>query len=224
MAKAKLSDNQQMEAILASIRRMISDDDVVVPLNSGTKLNDALMSNVQRLFAEAADGPLEPEPKPESEAAAPDEAPVAVEPEAPAAANAVPYADDHAPSEEEMDIIAEAEQAERARAEAAAEAAMVAFEPVDERASNDAPSAQASAVTAREWPAAGLLSPRTDAVVSATFDQLASRMLSGGARTVDQLVEDLVRPMLKSWLDTNLPPLVERLVRDEIERVSRGRR
>jgi cell pole-organizing protein PopZ len=27
--------------------------------------------------------------------------------------------------------------------------------------------------------------------------------------------------MLKSWLDTNLPPMVERLVRDEIERVVR---
>jgi cell pole-organizing protein PopZ len=29
--------------------------------------------------------------------------------------------------------------------------------------------------------------------------------------------------MLRNWLDTNLPPLVERLVREEIERVSRGR-
>ena len=31
-------------------------------------------------------------------------------------------------------------------------------------------------------------------------------------------------PMLKSWLDDNLPSVVERLVKDEIERVSRGRR
>jgi hypothetical protein len=33
----------------------------------------------------------------------------------------------------------------------------------------------------------------------------------------------MLRPMLKSWLDDNLPSLVERLVRAEIERVSRGR-
>jgi cell pole-organizing protein PopZ len=33
----------------------------------------------------------------------------------------------------------------------------------------------------------------------------------------------MLRPMLKDWLDENLPPLVERLVREEIERVSRRR-
>ena len=37
------------------------------------------------------------------------------------------------------------------------------------------------------------------------------------------MVRDMLRPMLKSWLDDNLPGLVERLVRAEIERVSRGR-
>ena len=37
------------------------------------------------------------------------------------------------------------------------------------------------------------------------------------------IVQDMLRPMLKSWLDENLPVVVERLVRAEIERVSRGR-
>ena len=37
------------------------------------------------------------------------------------------------------------------------------------------------------------------------------------------IAQDMLRPMLKGWLDDNLPNLVERLVRDEIERVSRGR-
>jgi cell pole-organizing protein PopZ len=68
------------------------------------------------------------------------------------------------------------------------------------------------------------LSPRSDGMVSSAFNQLATTMLSGGVRTIDELVEDLLRPMLRSWLDMNLPPLVERLVREEIERVSRGRR
>jgi len=41
--------------------------------------------------------------------------------------------------------------------------------------------------------------------------------------TKGELVRDMLRPMLKVWLDDNLPPLVERLVRNEIERVARGR-
>jgi uncharacterized protein len=41
--------------------------------------------------------------------------------------------------------------------------------------------------------------------------------------TIEDLVREEIRPLLKEWLDTNLPPLVERLVRAEIERVSRGR-
>lgn len=68
-----------------------------------------------------------------------------------------------------------------------------------------------------------LLSPAADAAVTASFGDLATTLLSGHARTLEDLVKDMLRPMLKSWLDTNLPPLVERLVRDEIERVSRGR-
>ena len=70
----------------------------------------------------------------------------------------------------------------------------------------------------------GLLSPRANAAVAASFDDLARELTSRGARQIDQAVEDLLRPMLKSWLEDNLPPLVERLVREEIERVSRGRR
>jgi cell pole-organizing protein PopZ len=70
---------------------------------------------------------------------------------------------------------------------------------------------------------APLLSPRADAAVAVAFDELTRTMLSGGTRTIDGIVEDLLRPMLKGWLNANLPPLVERLVREEIERVSRGR-
>jgi hypothetical protein len=36
------------------------------------------------------------------------------------------------------------------------------------------------------------------------------------------MAEDMLRPMLQDWLDNNLPTLVERLVREEIERVARG--
>jgi cell pole-organizing protein PopZ len=40
-----------------------------------------------------------------------------------------------------------------------------------------------------------------------------------GGPTIEDLVRDEIRPLLKAWLDTHLPPLVERLVRIEIERV-----
>ena len=40
-----------------------------------------------------------------------------------------------------------------------------------------------------------------------------------GGPTIEDIVREELRPLLKAWLDTNLPPLVERLVRVEIERV-----
>jgi cell pole-organizing protein PopZ len=68
-----------------------------------------------------------------------------------------------------------------------------------------------------------LLSRSASAAVDTAFASLAHTVLSQNARTLDDLVMDMLRPMLKSWLDDNLPGLVERLVRAEIERVSRGR-
>src|SRR4051794_14537413 len=69
-----------------------------------------------------------------------------------------------------------------------------------------------------------LLSSSANATVSSAFSLLGSTVLSNNARTLEDLVKELLRPMLKGWLDENLPPMVERLVRAEIERVSRGSR
>ena len=69
----------------------------------------------------------------------------------------------------------------------------------------------------------GLLSAATTAAVDAAFDSLARTAQARSGRTVEELVSELLRPMLKVWLDENLPEMVERLVRAEIERVSRGR-
>jgi cell pole-organizing protein PopZ len=77
---------------------------------------------------------------------------------------------------------------------------------------------------APEVPADRLLSAQTNAAVSAAFGSLASTMLSENSRTIEDLVREMLRPMLKAWLDDNLPGLVERMVRAEIERVSRGGR
>jgi cell pole-organizing protein PopZ len=69
-----------------------------------------------------------------------------------------------------------------------------------------------------------LMSPAATAAVSAAFNSLASTILSKDARTLEDLVREMMKPMLRSWLDDNLPSLVERLVRSEIERVSRSGR
>ena len=68
-----------------------------------------------------------------------------------------------------------------------------------------------------------LISNSTDTTVTTSFNMLAHTVLTQNARTLEDLVKDMLRPMLKGWLDENLPGLVERLVRAEIERVTRGR-
>ena len=68
-----------------------------------------------------------------------------------------------------------------------------------------------------------LLSSATSTAVNSAFNALAQTVLVQNARTLEDLVKEMLRPLLKTWLDDNLPGLVERLVRAEIERVSRGR-
>ena len=70
----------------------------------------------------------------------------------------------------------------------------------------------------------GLMSRDSDSAVSGAFNALAHTILAQNARTLEDLVSEMLRPMLREWLDDNLPSLVERLVEDEIHRVSRGRR
>ena len=68
-----------------------------------------------------------------------------------------------------------------------------------------------------------LISNETIAAVDSAFNSLAHTVIGQNARTLEDLVREMLRPMLKSWLDDNLPGMVERIVRAEIERVSRGR-
>jgi cell pole-organizing protein PopZ len=68
-----------------------------------------------------------------------------------------------------------------------------------------------------------LVSAATTAAVDSAFNSLAHTVLVQNSRTLEDLVREMLKPMLKAWLDDNLPNMVERLVRAEIERVSRGR-
>jgi uncharacterized protein len=72
-------------------------------------------------------------------------------------------------------------------------------------------------------PAQQILAQSTVSAVESAFNSLAHTVLSSNARTLEDLVKEMLRPMLKSWLDDNLPGMVERIVKAEIERVSRGR-
>ena len=75
-------------------------------------------------------------------------------------------------------------------------------------------------------PHAGLVAPAAAAAAASSVGALLrtlaterSTAVHRGGPTIEDLVRDEMRPLLKEWLDTHLPPLVERLVRAEIERV-----
>ena len=91
--------------------------------------------------------------------------------------------------------------------------------------SNEAPADDAQArAGANEAPAArpAILSEHTGRQVAAAFGELSDAFASRSKKTFDEMAEEMLRPMLQDWLDNNLPTLVERLVREEIERVARG--
>lgn len=67
-----------------------------------------------------------------------------------------------------------------------------------------------------------ILSEATERQVSAAFDDLSFAVQHEQRRSFDDIAQEIMRPLLQDWLDNNLPNLVERLVREEIERVARG--
>ncbi|MFS8120892.1 cell division protein PopZ [Rhizobium sp. BR 250] len=69
-----------------------------------------------------------------------------------------------------------------------------------------------------------LLSAAAGAQIARSFSELAEVFDGVERRSIEDLAADMLRPMLQDWLEDNLPTLVERLVREEIERVARGSR
>jgi cell pole-organizing protein PopZ len=244
-----------MEEILASIRRIIADDEAKPP---------------------AAEKPSSPGTKPEPEAAAPAAKPpvmndippsaipaaqaaaakAAPPPAAPAPPPVAPAASNSPAVNSQDDIDAMLAGLDEATSEAEIRPPLPdgeVFELTDEMALPDAPqpafhriepeddlefteTAAARAVDRQpayepppffESPAPPpphqILSRSTVSAVESAFNSLANTVLSNNARTLEDLVKEMLRPMLKSWLDDNLPGLVERIVKAEIERVSRGR-
>jgi cell pole-organizing protein PopZ len=84
-------------------------------------------------------------------------------------------------------------------------------------------------------PAGGLVSDAAAAASLAALSQLKQlgerreqRMsdipLGEGPRTIEGLVREMLRPLLKEWLDSNLPDIVERIVHEEVDRLVRASR
>jgi cell pole-organizing protein PopZ len=67
-----------------------------------------------------------------------------------------------------------------------------------------------------------IISEQASRQVAAAFGELSEAFSARSKKTFDEMAEEMMRPMLQDWLDNNLPTLVERLVREEIERVARG--
>jgi hypothetical protein len=181
-----------MEEILASIRRIISDDEVK-PAEEGVE-----------------PAPVAPEPEPAPSAIDDDvldlgaEAALILppEPEAAIADGDVDFLDPPAPEPE----------------------VAVAPEPPPPPPPAPSPMFVPQPVAMPAFDMAQLLSDQTSSAVTSAFGDLAHTVLTNNARTLEDLVKDMLKPMLKTWLDDNLPTMVERLVRAEIERVARGGR
>lgn len=117
------------------------------------------------------------------------------------------------------------EEAPYAHTEAPAEPADTADTPADTRGGSETESADDRQGDAPGGHQGGqLVSMQTGEKVAAAFGELTAAIAAGQTRSFDEIAEEMLKPMLTQWLDDNLPTLVERLVREEIERVSRGTR
>lgn len=69
-----------------------------------------------------------------------------------------------------------------------------------------------------------LISVEAGAQIARSFNELADVFNGVERRSIEDMAQEMLKPMLQDWLEDNLPTLVERLVREEIERVARGPR
>ncbi len=210
MTQPAKAPEPSMEEILASIRRIIADDDAAKP---------------------AAKAPAKPAEAPPAKSAAP--APATAPPAEAAGGDEMDAMladldENPQPAPEPPDEVLELTEAMAAPAPEPAQPSFRRIDPdqADVVFDDVAPAPPPQSPAASRMPAAGsrLLSNAATAAVHSAFGTLAHSVLAQNPRTLEDLVKEMLRPMLKAWLDDNLPVMVERLVRAEIERVSRGPR
>ena len=226
-----------MEEILASIRRIISDDDAKpaaaapveaasappAPKPAAAKPVDIKPVDTKPVAAKPVDTkPVDTKPVAARPATPPAPAPAP----APAAKNSQDDIDAMLASFDEPAATApQAEEAEDVfelteQMAVPAASATESFQTVELQDDLEFSESPPPAPNAKEPP---VLSGTTAKAVESAFNSLAATVLTNNARTLEDLVKEMLRPMLKSWLDDNLPTLVERIVKAEIERVARGR-
>ena len=235
-ASEQRANEPSMEEILASIRRIIADDRML-PLTQ--RANPSMRGETAPTSAPSPESshPSELPPPPSSlgrsdppteRASAIDQRSLRVLP------GGIPmseYPGFSSPSEQiEEEFFPQAD----GEAEALAVAATENFPESDEPAADEhqaaesdsiAPSAQTQAHESQpSFNDSPLLSEDADASVASSFQSLATTVFLQNTGLVEQSLRDLLRPLLKHWLDENLPAIVERLVRSEIERVARAGR
>jgi uncharacterized protein len=211
MTQPAKSQEPSMEEILASIRRIIADDDAT---KSVPKPAEAVKPGPPRPVTPPrppSPAPRVPDPSLAAEAAPVDERPIVEPPGAYESADILDLTESMAtqppPPPETATMPSPAFRTIDGSFDIS----------YDEEADKPAPQRPVNESASQ------LLSGATSAAVDSAFNSLAQTVLVQNARTLEDLVREMLRPMLKAWLDDNLPGMVERLVRAEIERVSRGR-
>jgi uncharacterized protein len=227
MTQTAKAQEPSMEEILASIRRIIADDDASKPVKApetGAQPKQPVAAAISGRPA-----PPPPPPPPPKPATAPAASAKPAAPTSAAAAN----------SQDEIDaMLAELDGPSKAApkpttpqsaadvldlTEAMAAPATPSPGPAPSFRTIDGTSDVVFTTKPEPPPDRALISSQTIAAVDSAFNTLAHTVIGQNARTLEDLVREMLRPMLKSWLDDNLPGMVERIVRAEIERVSRGR-
>jgi uncharacterized protein len=199
MTQPAKAHEPSMEEILASIRRIIADDDATKqPAKAAPAAAEAAPAKAP------AAAPAAPTPPPAAPASAQDDIDAML-----ADLDAAPATP--APAEEVFELT---------EAMAAPEPEPASFRRIEPE--QDVVFEEPSAPPPRAPADMPLLSNAASAAVHSAFGTLAHSMLVQNTRTLEDLVREMLRPMLKAWLEDNLPVMVERLVRAEIERVSRG--
>jgi cell pole-organizing protein PopZ len=201
-----------MEEILASIRRIIEDSDQVKKPEL-----DVIEGTDPAKPALAQDEPVAFDTGEREEAGVP-EAFVAVEPEHQRAQmpSAMPV---HEVEEEAPTTTVDEYEADEAHLHAAMDEEIEASLPP--QAANE-PGAFDDFELTRLDQRPAIISERTGRQVAAAFEELSDAFAASRRKSFDEIAEEMMRPMLQDWLDNNLPTLVEKLVREEIERVARG--
>ncbi|PSM18024.1 DUF2497 domain-containing protein [Nitratireductor sp. StC3] len=215
-----------MEEILASIRRIIEDSDQAGPADAKA---DASAASLVEPVTTDDDAPDEAAPIGQDEARTVEPARAIGQPEGDEAAASELEAGPSTGDEQGMkawstapEIAAEDDAAtaqDVADWSVAMETEIDPGPPPSPPREDNAPQHLSAVASGR---AASILSEQTSRQVAAAFGELSDAFAENRRQRFDEMAAEMMRPMLQEWLDNNLPTLVERLVREEIERVARG--